>query len=102
MPKNAIQQLAPDTWAEITANDVDDITVIHRGGAEVVLQFGDTGGGDEPAATDGKGLPVKTGRDGFGDGFLKKPLTELTYVATPKRVYARANGGPATLFVEHG
>ena len=102
MAGSKVMSLAADTWTDLTGADITaNVTVIHRGGGEVLLEFGDAGGGDEPAATVVTGLPIGTGRDGLPNGFLKKALTDLCMdVVTPVRVYGRAMGLGAHIFIE--
>lgn len=93
----SLVNLAADTWTELTNADATTITVVHRGGAEVVLQATT---GATPTASSVAGLPLAFNRTGVGDGWLKKTITELSHTALVDRVWAKAIGGTATLLVE--
>lgn len=80
MPRNQeTQQLTYNSWEQVTANDVDEITFLVTSGS-VDLRIA---GGTAPAAT-ATGWPY-----GRGEGETKKPLTEYT-PTTDKRVWMRS------------
>lgn len=97
MALDAVINLPANTWTEITQADSTTITIVHRGGADVIIQATT---GASPAASDRRGLPLHTSRGGVGDGFLKKTITELSHVALVDRVWAFAVGGEATLYAQ--
>lgn len=98
MAQHAILEIPANVWTQITANDITTITVIHRGGAECLIQ--PTVGANAPTSTDRRGLPLAAGRMGFVDGFLKELLTDLAITAGVNRVYAYSMGGPCVLYVQ--
>lgn len=98
MAMSTIVTIPANTWTQITTGDATTVTVIHRGGAECLLQ--PTVGANAPSSTDRTGLPLAAGRMGFVDGFLKELLTDLWIPAGVNRVYAYAMGGPCHLFVQ--
>ena len=97
MAQDALISLAKDTWTEITAGDSTIITVVHRGGAEVLIQATT---GTAPTATDRKGFPIATSNNRFRDGFFQQTITELSPTASVDRVFAIALGGPAMVYVQ--
>jgi hypothetical protein len=99
MAVNTMMDLATDNWTQVTNANATSITIIHRGGgSEVIVQA--VVGATPPAADDIRGLPITTGKDRHQSGFLKKSLADLTHTASPTRVYARAIGMQATVYVE--
>lgn len=98
MAVDAIVDLPKEVWTQITDADITLLTVIHRGGGDVLLK--PTVGANAPASTYRGGLPIAKGRDGFVDGFLKETLTDLDITASVTRVYAFALGNAAKLYVQ--
>lgn len=98
MAVDAIIALDADVWTELTNADATSITVIHEDGARVKLRA--TVGAVPPSAGEAGGLPISSFRFRDQTGFLKKALAEMTHTASPTRVYGRAIGGAATVYVE--
>ena len=98
MAKSAQMTLEPNTMTEITDGDVTAITVIHMGGAPVMLQ-----GSEDTTAP-------RTWEDGFplrfdvqsGSYLINRALSDLfPENSSFDRVFAYAVGGRAILNVKH-
>lgn len=80
-----------DDWTELTSGDATNITLQVRAG-EAVLRF--TTDGTKPTEDDGMIF-----RQGFG--VLNKPLSDLTALSGAARVWAKAVGVYAHIYVDH-
>lgn len=98
MAVETMYELDANVWTQLTTGDCTKITVIHRGGAEVLIQ--PTVGANPPSASSVMGLPIKTGRHSLEDGFLNETLTDLSITASVNRVYAKPLGGKARVYFQ--
>lgn len=89
---------AADGWVQLTNANATSITVIHRGGGQVLIRA--TVGAVAPGQGDRGGLPIESGADLHSAGFLKKPLVDLSHTALVTRVYGRALSTSAVVYVE--
>lgn len=89
---------ASDGWTQLTNAVATSITVIHRGGGQVIIRA--TVGAVAPAVGELGGLPLESGSDLHSSGFLKKTILDLSHTALVDRVYARALSVSAVVYVE--
>jgi len=97
MAVDSLITLSGDIWTELTNGNATTITVIHRGGGQVIIRA--TVGAVAPAVNELGGLPLESGSDLHSSGFLKKTITDLSHTALVDRVYGRASIS-AVVYVE--
>jgi len=87
-----------DGWKQLNNAAATLITVVHRGGGQVIIKA--TVGAVAPAVEEMGGLPIESGADLHQSGFLKKLIVDLSATALVDRVYARALSTSAKLYVD--
>ena len=95
MARSTIIKVEANTWTELTAGDVTNISLYHRGGGEVLLQ-GSTSSSD-PTDDPQHGVPLK--REHYG--YVNEALTDLFPEIAAVRVFAYTFAGPAYVLVKH-
>lgn len=96
MARSDIISVPAGQWVELTAGDVTNISLYHRGGGEILLS-GSTSS-TAPARSEAEnGVPLK--REHFG--FVNEALTSLFPEIAAVRVFAWTNQGPARVLVKH-
>ena len=98
MAVDSLVTLPANVWTQLTNANATSITVIHRGGGEVIIRA--TVGAVAPAAGEKGGLPIRSGSDLHSSGFLKKTVTDLSQTALVTRVYAKALSVSAVVYVD--
>lgn len=97
MAKDELINLSANVWKDLTEEDTSAITIVHHGGSAVIIQAKP---GDAPVPEDRCGLILTPEGSNHPAYILKKDLTELTFVASPTRVYALSVDGASSIYVQ--